>query len=208
MEGLQLEGRRVLRIRQVKEWGEILTGFETRNRYQVLDERDQVVLFAGEVESGALQLIARLFLKAKRPFTMELRTHDNRLALTLKRPWRWLFSRMEVLGAAGQHLGSIQQRFKLFGRLYDVLSPTGELWARLEGPLFQPWTFWVRRAGGAAGSPVGRIVKRWSGLGKELFTAADNFGVELQPELRGEGLRTLVLAATFLIDFVHFERRD
>ena len=201
---LQLDGRRALRVRQVKEWGEILTGFETKNRYQVLDDRDQLVLFAGEVESGALQLISRLFLKAKRPFTMELRTPDNRLALTLKRPWRWFFSRMEVLGPSGQHLGSIQQRFKLIGRLYDVLSPTGELWATLEGPLFHPWTFWVNRAGIA----VGKIAKRWSGLGKEMFTAADNFGVEFQPELRGEPLRTLVLAATFLIDFVHFEQRN
>lgn len=194
----------ILRVRQVKEWGEILTGFETKNRYQVLDERDQLLYAAGEVEEGLLQTVARLFLKAKRPFTMALRTPDNRPALTLKRPWRWFFSRLDVLDGQGRHLGSIQQRFKLFGRLYDVLGPQGQLLATLEGPLLKPWTFFIRQGG----QEQGKIVKRWSGLGKELFTAADNFGLELGPQLRGEGIRLLVLAATFLIDFVHFERRD
>ena len=52
---------------------------------------------------------------------------------------------------------------------------------------------------------VGRIEKKWSGLLRESFTDADNFLVTL-PD-RDEALRTLVLAAAVLVDFLWFERR-
>ncbi len=56
------------------------------------------------------------------------------------------------------------------------------------------------------GREVGHIQKRWSGFGKEMFTDADNFGVTFE-NVRDPRLRTLVVAATFLLDFVHFENR-
>ena len=70
----------------------------------------------------------------------------------------------------------------------------------LFGPLVHPWTFEIRRDEDA----FGRITKRWSGLGKEVFTDADNFGVEW-PEDWPVAIKALLLGAVFLIDFVHFE---
>jgi hypothetical protein len=152
---------------------------------------------------GLWSFIVRSFLKSKRPFTIDVRTPQGVEVLRLERPWRWFFSRLEVWGAGSKHLGSIQQRFRIFTRLYDVLSPSGVLLSTLEGPLLKPWTFFVRRNG----NDVGAIRKRWSGIGKEMFTDADNFGVELSASADPQ-LRQLILAATFLIDFVHFERTD
>jgi hypothetical protein len=54
---------------------------------------------------------------------------------------------------------------------------------------------------------VGRITKQWSGLLREAFTDADTFGVQLGPGMDPR-LRTLALAATFLIDFLYFEDSD
>ena len=51
----------------------------------------------------------------------------------------------------------------------------------------------------------GIITKRWSGLLKEMFTDADNFGVDLA-RVPDPQLRALAFAATVLIDVVHFER--
>jgi uncharacterized protein YxjI len=193
----------MLRVRQKKEWGEILTGIETRNKYQVVGEDDQPLFFVGEVEGGLTQFLARMFLKAQRPFTMALKTPEGATLLMLKRPWRWWFAHLDVEDGSGNHLGSIQQRFAFFERLYEVHGPTGELLATLRGPFFKPWTFLVEQNG----SEVGKIQKQWSGLGKELFTAADNFGVTFG-DIADPRLRTLVVAATFLIDFVHFEKRN
>ncbi|RKH42508.1 scramblase [Corallococcus sp. AB049A] len=197
-----LRDERTLRVRQVKEWGEILTGFEGRNRYEVVGDDGGPLFFAGEVGSGLGLFLLRGFLKAKRPFTMELKSASGETLLRLRRPWRFWLSRLEVEDGEGRHLGAIQQRFRFFTRAYEVLGPGGEELARLNGPFFRPWTFNVEQQG----REVGTIAKKWSGFGKELFTDADNFGVRFDG-LRDPLVRTLVVAATFLIDFVHFEDR-
>ena len=53
---------------------------------------------------------------------------------------------------------------------------------------------------------MGRITKKWSGLLREAFTDADTFGVEMGPAMDPR-LRPLMVAATFLIDFLYFEDR-
>lgn len=199
-----LEQATAIRVRQLKEWGEILTGWQTRNRYQVLGPDGAPFLLAGESDEGFGAWLLRGLLKNKRPFTIEVKTPAGDTMMRLVRPWRWFLSRLDVVGAGGEALGAIQQRFRVFSRRYDILSPGGSALASLEGPFFRPWTFFVRRGG----VDVGKIQKKWSGLGKELFTTADNFGVEFSPTLAEPEVRRLVLAATFLIDFVHFERRD
>jgi uncharacterized protein YxjI len=198
-----LQRHSTLRVRQKKEWAEILTGFEGGNRYQVVGDDGQPVFYAGEVEGGLSRILLRLFLKASRPFTMELKTPEGATVLRLRRPWRFWFSHLDVEDGEGRLLGSVQQRFSFFQRLYDVLGPSGEVLATLRGPFFRPWTFNIE----LNGQEVGRIQKRWSGLGREMFSDADNFGVTFE-QVRDARLRSLVVAATFLIDFVHFENRD
>jgi uncharacterized protein YxjI len=100
-------------------------------------------------------------------------------------------------------VGAVQQRFAFFARRYDIQDAAGQVVAELHGPFFQPWTFQIRVGERA----VGKITKQWSGFLKEAFSDADNFGVELGPELQGDA-RALSLAATFLIDFVHFENSE
>jgi len=58
-----------------------------------------------------------------------------------------------------------------------------------------------------SGSRVGEIKKKWSGLLKELFTDADNFGVSF-PSGASAKEKALILGATFLIDFLYFESSD
>jgi uncharacterized protein YxjI len=191
-----------LRVQQKKEWGEILSGFEGANRYQVIGDNGQPLYFVGEVGGGFGLFLLRSFLKAKRPFTMEVKATDGSTALRLERPWRWFFPYMEVLDGQGRHLGALQYRFAFFQRLYDVLGPSGEVLAQLRGPFFKPWTFIIEEGG----REVGKIQKKWSGFGKEMFTDADNFGVTFG-DIRDPRLRVLAVAATFLLDFVHFENR-
>jgi hypothetical protein len=54
------------------------------------------------------------------------------------------------------------------------------------------------------GMEIGHIKKKWSGLAKEFFTDADNFGVSFSPDLALH-VKALILAAVFLIDFMYFE---
>jgi uncharacterized protein YxjI len=198
-----LRGVTQLRVRQRRELMEIFSGWETRNRYEISDAGGAVLFYAGEVGGGVGAFFLRQWLGSKRPFTLEVKDGAGATVLTIKRPWRWFFSRAEIHDATGRMLGAIQQRWAIFSRRYTIEGPTGAAGAELHGPFFKPWTFELQ----VRGRTVGKIAKRWSGLLKEAFTDADNFGVELAPEV-DERLRPLVLGATFLIDFVHFEKNE
>lgn len=186
-------------VSQKKEWGEILTGFETRNRYKILDTQGQELFLAAE-EGG--NLLLRWFLKALRPFTVQVRDMDNASMLQVKRPFRFFFHEAAVSDATGRVVGTIRRRFALLRRIYTVTDSHGRELCELFGPILHPWTFEVRQGG----IEQGKICKKWSGLLKEGFTDADNFGVTF-PSGWSEEHKALLLGAVFLIDFVHFEKR-
>jgi hypothetical protein len=189
---------RALVIRQRKEWGEILTGFEARNRYAVLDTDGREIYLAAET-SGSL--LARIFLGKLRPFDIRVVTPEGAPVLAIRRPFRWFFHEVHVSGASGQMLGTVKQRFAWLRRRLAVRDASDLEFCELYGPILHPWTFEIRE-----GERVqGRIVKRWSGIGKEVFTDADNFGVEF-PQGWDVNRKAILLAAVFLVDFLYFER--
>ena len=186
-------------VRQQKEWGEILTGFETKNRYAIFDVSGNRLYLAAE-EAGSTLL--RWFLKALRPFTISVLTIDGQIILRVVRPFRFYFHRAEVVDSRGQPLGVIERRFSVLRRIYSVHASSGQEVFQLFGPILRPWTFQIR----SEGSEHGKITKKWSGLLKEGFTDADNFGVMFPVEWDVK-LKALFLGAVFLIDFVHFENK-
>ncbi len=186
-------------VSQQKEWGEILTGFETKNRYAISDVSGSRLYLAAE-EAGSMLL--RWFLKALRPFTIAVLTENGQVVLRVMRPFRFYFHRAEVVDSQGQTLGVIERRFSVLRRIYSVLDSSGEEVFQLLGPILHPWTFQIRNDG----VEYGKITKKWSGLLKEGFTDADNFGVMFPAEWDVK-LKALFLGAVFLIDFVHFENK-
>lgn len=192
-----------LRVRQQKEWGEILTGWEAANRYEVCDLTGRPVVYAGETGHGLLDTLLRN-LWAFRTIRVEFMTLSGVMALSLTRPWRPFFARADVEAWDGRKLGVIQQRFSILRRSFDILTAAGGLLATLEGPLWHPWTFYVKKDG----VELAVIKKQWAGLGQELFTDADTFGVEYRPACTDGRLRQLVLAATLLVDLLYFENRN
>jgi len=191
-----------LTVRQKKRWLEILTSWEVKNTYDVYDGRGTPVLRVREQGSGLLSLLKRLLLGPMRPLhVLVFDVLSGEPLLDLRRPFRFIFHRMEVKAASGLALGAVQKRWSWFRRIYDIESDSGRSVARLFGPILKPWTFEIR----VDDRSVGTIQKRWSGLGKELFSDADNFGVNLSG-LNDPKLKLLAFAAVVLIDVVHFER--
>jgi len=186
-------------VSQNKEWAEILTGYEARNKYVVLDAAGNELYFAAE-EKGSVVL--RIFLRALRPFEISVLKASGERVLQLKRPFKFYFHELDVFDAKGTLVGSIRRRFAFFRRLYTVVDDSGREVFELFGPILHPWTFEIRRDGGACG----KITKKWSGVLKEGFTDADNFGVTFPGDCE-TGLKGLLLGAVFLIDFVHFENK-
>lgn len=191
-----------LSVRQRKRWLEILLSFEAKNAYDVFDERQMPVLRVEEQGQGILSFFKRIFFGPMRWFDAHVLDPGTRaVLLQMHRPFRFMFHEIAVHDAEGRLLGTVKRRWSWVRRLYTVYGPEGSEVGNLFGPLFRPWTFEIR----LGDRPVGMIQKKWSGFGKEFFTDADNFRIELgdipEPELR-----VLAFAATVLIDVVHFER--
>ncbi len=195
----RLESVGGLAVSQKKEWGEILSGFEGRNRYVVSDERGTELFYAVEEEGSVL---ARLFLKAYRPFAIDVVNRDGEKLLRIERPFRFYYHTAQIFDGSGTLIGTLERHFSVLRRLYSVLSTSGNKLFDLFGPLLHPWTFEILDGG----RQRGMIQKKWTGLFKEGFTDADNFGVTFPSDWPVER-KTLALGAVFLIDFVHFENK-
>lgn len=202
--GLQpLEAAVGLGVRQKREWGEIFTGLETRNKYSITDERGQELFFAAETGGGLMGFVVRVFLKTHRPFTMTLVDPQRQDVLKIVRPFRWYFFEVEVYDGHGVLIGRVKREFSWLRRIFTVTGPMEEDICQLFGPILKPWTFFIRKGT----EETGRIVKRWSGLGKEMFTSADNFGISYPPEASLKE-KAVLLGAVFLIDLTYFETKN
>lgn len=191
-----------LSVRQRKKWLEILLSFELKNSYDVFDETQQAVLKVQETGSGFLELLGRLFLGPMRPFSVDITDlMSGDVVLKLKRPFRFIFHRLDIMAGNGEKIGAIQRRWSWVRRIYTIEDAQGNEVATLFGPFLKPWTFEIKQGE----TVVGTVQKKWSGLGKELFTDADNFGIDLG-NISDPTLKSLAFAAIVLIDVVHFER--
>ena len=57
-----VEANSRLLVKQIKEWGEILVGFESRNRFEILDESGNVLGHAAEEAGGFGAMLLRNFM--------------------------------------------------------------------------------------------------------------------------------------------------
>ena len=65
------------------------------------------------------------------------------------------------------------------------------------------WTSWDFKFVSNDGREFASVSKKWSGIGKELFTSADNYILQISPQVPADNpLRMLIMAAVMCIDMV------
>ena len=192
-----------LSVRQRKRWWEILLSFEMRNAYDVYDQSQQPALRVQELGTGVGAFFKRMFLGPLRPFRAAGERHRQPAGGAGAAP----AVPLHLPPAGGDHRGAASAWApssaggRWLRRIYVIEDAQGRVVADLFGPILRPWTFELR----VDQQVQGIITKRWTGLLKEMFTDADNFGVDLA-RVPDPQLRALAFAATVLIDVVHFER--
>jgi uncharacterized protein YxjI len=187
-------------IRQVKEWGEILVGFEARNRFEILDEAGRPIGKAAEEAGGLSAILLRNFLGRCRPSTIHIYDLEGKEVATGRKPFRLYFHRMELFEGE-KRVGAIQRKFSIFHRLFALEDASGTEVLRIKSPWLRIWTFKLL----ADDKEVGRISKRWGGVLKEMFSDADTFGVEFTHPSLPLSVKELLVVGVFLIDFTCFE---
>ncbi len=189
-------------VTQRVEWLEVFTGFEQNNKYEVavVYDRGYRHCVAYEHSKSILNYVASNFLGAWRPFEMVFKDEHDEVVARFRRAFRFFYHHVDVLDPRGSAIGSVTREFAWTRNRYTVRNKAGRELFTLSGNLFIPWTFRIRKDR----TECGEIKKKWSGILKESSTDADAFGVKFPRDLAVEE-KVLLLAAVFLIDFVHFE---
>ena len=117
-----------------------------------------------------------------------------------------VFESDRILYSPGTHLTYFRS---LCEPQFVVKDQDGNVALRIEGPLCTysicgDVEFKVMSPDGS--TEVGKISKQWSGLAREAFTDADNFGISFPMDLDVR-MKAVLMGAVFLIDFMFFEKK-
>jgi len=208
-----------LLVHQTVELFELLTGWETCNRYQVKNSLGQQVYYAAE-ESDAC---ARQCCGPMRGFIMHITDNLGQEVMRVSREFKccagcgWCANfahcamTISVEAPVGTVVGSVVQQCSFCAPSYGVHDAQGEKIMDILGPICRCQAvcctgdidFVITTTGG---DEIGKISKQWGGFVREAFTKADNFGVQFPIDLDVR-IKAVLLGATFLIDFMYFEQR-
>lgn len=174
--------------------------FKAANNFDVYDpESGQQILHCREERLGIFTKLLR-FTDYKRmtPFHVELKTPDGQTLVHIRRGISLFLSTVDVLDANENPIGGFKQKIFSIGGAFTVLDANGSPLCELKGK----WTGWNFRFM-AGEEQLAHVSKKWSGIGKELFTSADNYVLEISETVPpGNPVRQLILAAVMCIDMV------
>lgn len=174
--------------------------FKAANNYDIFDpNNNQKILECREPNLGIFSKIFR-FTDYKRmtPFHVEVSTPEGQKVLTVKRGFSLILSKVQVLDENDQPVGYFKQKLFSIGGKFDVLDVNEKVVCTLRGK----WTSWDFRFMQGE-TELASVSKKWAGLGKEMFTSADNYMLSIQSEVPAQDKkRILILAAVMCIDMV------
>lgn len=198
-------------IHQKIELLEAFVGFETNNKYEIKNSMGQIVYKANE----DTDCCTRQCCGSLRSFDLDIKDNMDKVVIRLIRPLRCMAccfpccqQEMEVQAPPGTTIGYIKQDWHPFLPKFSIQGADGETFMKLDGPCFACnccGDVNYELMGKDGEQSVGRISKQWSGLVKEAFTDTDNFNVQFPRDLDVK-MKAVLLGATFLIDFLFFER--
>ena len=119
--------------------------------------------------------------------------------VSIQRGFTILRSKIKVVGAGRKPLGYFKSKLLSIGGGFNVFDNANQQVAQVKGN----WKGWDFKFLNNGGREIGSVTKKWAGLGKELFTSADNYvislagGTEAHPDVSA-----LLLAAGLSIDIV------
>lgn len=170
------------------------------NNYDIHDpETGAIVMECREEHLGFFSKLLRFTdFKRTTPFDIQIKTPDGQQVVRVKRGVSFFISDVSVLNENDQHIGGFKQKFFSVGGAFNILDTSGSPVCQLNGS----WSGWDFRFT-AGGVELAHISKEWAGAGKELFTSADNYVLQISDSVPSDSvIRQLILAAVMCIDMV------
>ena len=169
--------------------------------YDIFDPSTGAQIGIAREQIGPLLHVLRLLInKRLLPTVVEVRESEaGPVVLTIRRS---AMSQVTVQGRAGGELGRFKGKLFALRAGFRVFDKSERQVAEIKGD----WKGWNFRFLNADGTEIGKVTKQWAGLGKELFTSADNYMIALDERLpMAPDAAALLLAAGLAIDTVYNE---
>ena len=174
--------------------------FKAANNFDIFDPASgQLILECREENLGILTKMLRFTdFKRMTPFDIRVRRPDGQQVLRVSRGTSFFLSKVRVMDEHEMVVGGFQQKFFSIGGKFEVLDAEDRPLCTLKGK----WTGWDFRFMSGQ-TELAHVTKKWAGIGKELFTSADNYVLQIGESVRpGDPLRILILGAVMCIDMV------
>jgi len=174
--------------------------FKAANNYDIYNPAtNEIIMNCRENNLGFFTKMLR-FTDYKRmtPFDVEISTASGEKIISVKRGIAWFRSTVEVFDEKDRLLGTFKQKFLSIGGKFEILDKNEKPAATLQGK----WTGWDFKFS-HENKQLAQVSKKWAGMGKEFFTSADNYVLQIEENVAPESpLRQLILAAVMCIDMV------
>jgi uncharacterized protein YxjI len=172
--------------------------------YDIFDPDTREQVGVAREQPGSFARILRWFVSKRLTATsIEVyETEDESLVFTIHRPMSLWQERVNVYDADHRLMGYFLSKVLSWGRGFWVYDHEGLPFAELKGD----WVGWNFVFVTPEGQELGAVTKSWAGLGRELFTSADNYVVSIHEELEDQPIaKMLLLAAALAVDLVYYE---
>ncbi len=175
--------------------------------YDILDVATNEQVGIAKEKPGTLIHLLRLLID-KRMLPTQVRIYsgtnfedESKLIFSIHKGLNLLRPKVSICDASGKTVGYLKSKLFSLGGAFRVFDTADNEVAEVKGD----WKGWNFRFLDSNGKEVGTITKKWAGLGKELFTSADNYVISLT-QAENPGKVMLLLAAGLAIDTVYKEK--
>lgn len=174
--------------------------FKAANNFDIYNPDNQDMIMNCREEN--LGFFTKLFrftgYKRMTPFNVVIKTTTGDQVLTVKRGLSLFISNVEVFDENEQLVGRFKQKFFSIGGKFNVFDANENHLCTLKGK----WTSWDFKFLKDE-VELAHVSKKWAGIGKELFTSADNYILEISDKVPSDHpVRTMILASVMCIDMV------
>lgn len=194
-------------VRQKEEWMEIMTGYETNNKYDILSHADKQLIFKALENTSAWN---RVRYGRKRPYVVGLWDRNGDEQLVMKSSIEPDGKKIRVEIPPGNFVAKISEEMVYLRPSFFVRNAEGQLMYKITSPLSAS-TGSLKNVNfeiycNDEKTNIGHITKKWSGFMREYYTDADFFELVVPQDLSVEW-KMVLLAATLTVDFEFYEKR-
>ncbi|WP_338410741.1 phospholipid scramblase-related protein [uncultured Flavobacterium sp.] len=177
--------------------------FKAANSYDIFNpENGSLMMSCTEPNLGFFTKLFR-FTDYKRmtPFHVVVSDTQGKPIVSVKRGVALFKSDVEVFDQNERLIGVFKQKVFSFGGKFEIHDANDRHLCTLQGK----WTGWDFKFV-QHNKEIATVSKKWAGMGKEFFTSADNYVLNIDNSVGAEDpIRQLILAAIMCIDMVFKE---